>query len=569
MIKKSYRLISGFLAVAMLITGCDANRVVSLPGGSNSTDGSSSGSTSTSTSDSISFNDVSSSPDSATTDDNEFSYELYTTSPVTQVTNKTYSINNSVGSYTGEWKGNRPEGEGVLAINEDEYYRGIWKNGYLHGQCEIFLHENDDITKYYRGECEYNQPSGNGIMYCIVGDDNLVCYQGDFSDTGDMCYYTFVDNGKILTDIGQIVDGKHVSYINDNYFSGKEYLPEEFKFTSDKYGYVDSFITKQKSEFFGAYNSSGLPHGYGYLKITNTLTGKNGKENQKMYVDVLGNWENGKLTGYVTYIERIEGEVIEKKSSFFGGTKETVKTYSHYVKKYGQYQNGHFYGNFSTDYYYSGDYVVQNNGIFLNTEINEVDPNSYQLYSDGLYRTDYELESYYLPNGKYSEKKRRYVCKDINNISERYAEGEYFVCDDKGRTLDYGESDKNGTHWKSTMPEEEKQKGKISVEELDKIGILLIAGIGIAALAKTYYDINTGDPSDPAFKYVAEAKRRSIEETEKYHREKEIFNDYMRQAQEKRSEAEREDIPYKQKQLYQEAENLERKASEHSMSIFW
>ena len=50
---------------------------------------------------------------------------------------------------------------------------------------------------------------------------------------------------------------------------------------------------------------------------------------------------------------------------------------------------------------------------------------------------------------------------------------------------------------------------------------------------------------------------------------KEIFNDYMRQAQEKRSEAEREDIPYKQKQLYQEAENLERKASEHSMSIFW
>ena len=563
--KTTIRLIAGFMAVATLLTGCDGKEVFLPSAGLPSTEDTTSSIESkpadiiTSITDLSSADDVVSSFNSSPSGSDTLEYEVYASSEITQVKNKSYIVNGSSGTYTGDWKGNRPEGQGTFVVGETEYYEGTWKNGYLHGEGKILLVENDNTYKAYTGNCEYSQPSGFGIMKYHFGEENNIIYlSGDFSDTQNMKYLLLTDT-KRLRDLGEVVDGEYVSYTTEDYYNGFDIIPEEFVLEPVRYGFVDSFDVSQKGEYFGPVNENGLPHGYGYLKVTNTMTGRNNKEHQTMYVQVLGNWDNGKLYEDATYVENTEGRINDKTG---------VRTYSNYIKKSGDYKNGHFFGNYSEDYSYTSDPVMPSDGITLETNIDKNNKDSYKLDTDGLYKTDYELNVFYYPNGKYGEYKRRFVCKDINNLSDRYAEGEYFICDKKGTTLDYGVTDKEGLDWNSTMPEEEKQKNKISLEELDVIGFLLIGGLSLAALIKFRHDIKTNDPNDSILKEVAVAEDYYAKSTETYHRETEIFNELNNQARDLREEAAKEE-GYKRNQLLQEADMLEREASKHWRSIFW
>ena len=92
----------------------------------------------------------------------DLDYAAYSSAEITYAENVQFTVNGKTGQYTGDWKGDRPEGNGKLVISENDVYEGEWKNGYLSGQGTITLTENDDIKTVYTGECDFSRPSGKG-----------------------------------------------------------------------------------------------------------------------------------------------------------------------------------------------------------------------------------------------------------------------------------------------------------------------------------------------------------------------------------------------------------------------
>ena len=146
----------------------------------------------------------------------------YEKASVTQVKDQTYTFDEREGLYTGDWKGNRPDGNGKLVISSDEYYSGEWSNGSLVGQGEMKNVYDDGSYRYYKGECLYNQPAGEGKLIYGYEDGSFTEIDGDFNDESTLICYLVDETGK-LVDVGSMKDGKFTSYV-DNMILTREYI---------------------------------------------------------------------------------------------------------------------------------------------------------------------------------------------------------------------------------------------------------------------------------------------------------------------------------------------------------
>ena len=74
--------------------------------------------------------------------------------------------------YTGQWKYDKKNGEGILYKNDNMIYNGQWFNDAHHGFGELYF---EDGKTEYQGEWNNNKRNGNGIQYYKNGH---IQYQG-------------------------------------------------------------------------------------------------------------------------------------------------------------------------------------------------------------------------------------------------------------------------------------------------------------------------------------------------------------------------------------------------------
>ena len=79
--------------------------------------------------------------------------------------------------YSGNTKGTKPHGPGVLIQADDTVYAGTFKNGNIHGAGAMTMNKQDQI---YVGKFNKSTPSGNAIL--IRADDGLVVGKGVLVD---------------------------------------------------------------------------------------------------------------------------------------------------------------------------------------------------------------------------------------------------------------------------------------------------------------------------------------------------------------------------------------------------
>jgi len=176
----------------------------------------------------------------------ELDYDVYANAEITQVEGQPYVLNGMEFLYTGDWKGDRPEGNGEMITSDYcYYYNGTWVNGYLSGIGEIYTESEDGESEYFAGECEYCHPSGQGILTRTLDDNNHVSLVGDFSDMDSLTYFYFSDKTR-LSDIGYLKDGEYISYVDNDEVQGIECLPEEFVRARTEYGLEDILVVTQK-----------------------------------------------------------------------------------------------------------------------------------------------------------------------------------------------------------------------------------------------------------------------------------------------------------------------------------
>ena len=106
--------------------------------------------------------------------------------------------------YSGWWKNNKKNGDG-LCFNENKlYYEGQMKDNSESGFGKRFY---QDGTLQYKGYFDENEYSGEGILYYI---DGTICFEGTFKN-GNPCNGTFYnfEDGKVY----------NTEIINDDYYT--------------------------------------------------------------------------------------------------------------------------------------------------------------------------------------------------------------------------------------------------------------------------------------------------------------------------------------------------------------
>ncbi|MCI8313178.1 MAG: TIR domain-containing protein, partial [Lachnospiraceae bacterium] len=108
------------------------------------------------------------------------------TSGPKQVTDMAYQIpDGKIGTYTGEWKKDQPEGQGTFTDSDGGVYEGEWQDGKRSGTGTMTYADG----RVYKGEFKDNLPNGIGTGTKADGD----VYEGEFKDgryngTGTMTY---------------------------------------------------------------------------------------------------------------------------------------------------------------------------------------------------------------------------------------------------------------------------------------------------------------------------------------------------------------------------------------------
>ncbi len=103
-----------------------------------------------------------------------------------QVTDMAYTTpGGTSGTYTGEWKKDQPEGQGVLTAEDGRIYEGEWLSGMPNGQGTMTSPDG----AVYEGEWKDGKPGGHGIRTKADG----AAYEGEWEDgqlggTGTMVY---------------------------------------------------------------------------------------------------------------------------------------------------------------------------------------------------------------------------------------------------------------------------------------------------------------------------------------------------------------------------------------------
>lgn len=363
----------------------------------------------------------------------DLDYAAYSSAEITYAENVQFTVNGKTGQYTGDWKGDRPEGNGKLVISENDVYEGEWKNGYLSGQGTITLTENDDIKTVYTGECDFSRPSGKGRQQYFLSDGTSVCIDGDFSDMSTTRNYYEFDADEKLIDIGCLNNGnEYVSYINNDQAVGIEFIPKSYIQTQR----FDSIEVYQDGMYFGETDDNGIPNGYGYGIIKTEIFRDSQSETTCHYI--LGSWLDGEPSGKVTHIRIVDGAEFRDRSAV-----EFIK----YFYETGEMKNGYYDGEYTsydilinspeTEWFpnrlietktikQEGDYDYS-----INAELYELDP------SDGYYKVPYErVNTYYFTNGEYDLQKVR-AAREVPDVPMRACEG-YYYCTDKYGNADYG-----------------------------------------------------------------------------------------------------------------------------------
>ncbi|MBD5139005.1 MAG: hypothetical protein HDT24_06835 [Ruminococcus sp.] len=507
----------------------------------------------------------------------------YSNSSVKHVTNKAYASDYMNGKYTGDWKGDRPDGYGELIISDDEYYKGEWVHGVLYGQGEIRKVSDDGVWKYYKGECASNYPSGEGQMLMgIEGDPYLIEVDGDFGDESSLMYFVTDEKGKLI-ETGGICNGGFVNYVDNDsadipwvHYSEEEKIfmdnldvyaaehAEEFassysgtKFYEEKYtakyneiynDLYENHVNIHKGEedygrYFGQTDENGLPNGYGYYE---TYTIYNDVASGFLaFRSVLGKWKDGHIDGYYTEVQNINTTSYREDGCMSEG------------KGVGDFVSSHD--------------VTASDGVNRITVVtmNLDEVNSYQLCDDGAYRTGYRRTDYYFDDGSYGFQEVRYR-KDSNASGYMtylgepcVREGSYCNYDKDGNVIDYGIPENNGTTegWQSLAP---------NYKDLWDT-VLIIGGIMLGGYAayKVYSWASAPIFSEDAgaARMIENAREYRIRSTEDYFESNAKRDELLDQARSKREQAERES-GYRRNDLLNDAEKLEREAESHYRSIF-
>ena len=174
-----------------------------------------------------------------------------------KVSDKAYVLDDTDGTYTGDWENGMPEGNGKFtSISNDYFYNGEWINGLPHGTGELY-YEKGNTQMYMNGSFFNGNPHGQGYMekhiYSEEGED-IISYKGDLSQNGmdgtGVVRYEF--NGAYLMLEGEFVNNEPYGRLTYNEYdtSGKlvdSGIYENGEFTSD----TDIMINNTIYDFFG------------------------------------------------------------------------------------------------------------------------------------------------------------------------------------------------------------------------------------------------------------------------------------------------------------------------------
>lgn len=486
----------------------------------------------------------------------ELDYDLYMNSPITSVENEEVIYNQETATYTGDWKGDRPEGNGELRINENEYLKGEWQDGFLCGQGEIQEY-TDGIFLNYKGECYNNLPYGMGeLVMTAEGELNSSIIKGNFNDENSLMYFNLDEDGR-LVDIGKYVDGVSVSFLDNFEVTGMDYLPEHHRYDSQFMTTLGTMTVKsQKGEYFGEIDENGIPNGYGYLRATYDLTWSEGE--QTMYLHILGKWTDGIYGGPVLYLENASGHYTDKVEGFFG-YKTIDRKFTRGIKKVGVVneelkfeEDRVFYSDFTHEPSLPGD------GFSVENIIDPLNPDNYVLGEDGIYRTDYQIRKYSNPDGSHGFSRLRYTCQDDNFWHYR-KEGDYCNYDKNDNVVDYGVYGSQG--WESLVPKKETDTERERII-LAGIAIGAIAVIGLVASTysvsenkEIFYDSYLG-----SFRTSEERMRAELNDQRQHMEE---YERLIEEAHELERQARLEEPGYKRKELLNRARQLKAEAEPH------
>lgn len=272
-----------------------------------------------------------------------------------RVTDRAYTTSGGIsGTYTGEWKKDQPEGQGVLTDENGDIYEGEWVDGLPNGQGTM---TGADGT-VYEGEWKDGSPNGHGINTTA---DGVVCEgewkDGQFSGTGTMTW----PNGDAYE--GEWKDGQPDGHAVYTYANGYVYEGEwkdGVRNGPGAYTYADGSVYEVQ------YENDVLSGECVYTKADGTVEKETWVNGQKMEILELddgiytGSAKDGKPegTGTMTYTDGgvYEGEWENGKRSGKG----TMK-YSDGGTYEGEWKedefNGHGVRKFPDGGVYDGEYV--------------------------------------------------------------------------------------------------------------------------------------------------------------------------------------------------------------------
>lgn len=182
----------------------------------------------------------------------------------TEVSDKAFTLDDTPGTYTGDWENDMPNGNGRFD-SEVCYYSGEWVNGVPHGKGELFYEEGSQKA-YYNGDfsngkmqgygyaeahglwedsgvgfvTEYlgevnNGMSGKGVLTIRTESNEYSCvYEGEFRNNdcyGKMKYQKY-ENG-VLTESGIYENGK---YTTDEEIIVNKAIDETLRYLANKEG---------------------------------------------------------------------------------------------------------------------------------------------------------------------------------------------------------------------------------------------------------------------------------------------------------------------------------------------
>ena len=252
--------------------------------------------------------------------------------------------------YTGNFVGDKFDGEGTMNFQNGDIYNGLFKNGQMNGQGTMIFHNGDSYIgnfkdgqmneqgtmtfqngNNYTGNFKDGQMNGQGVLI-----ENGISFQGDFVN-GQKAYSGNLDingrhdgNGRLVFQNGDVYEGEFkknqidgqgtVIFQNGDVYTGLV-----------KNGTVNSLLQKS-SMIFGKLpglldkvldinNVNNVINGIGVMNYNNgnKYTGNfvNGKRDGKgIYIDNLnnttydGDWSNNEQSGIGTLTDNATGAII-------------------------------------------------------------------------------------------------------------------------------------------------------------------------------------------------------------------------------------------------------------------